>query len=266
MMNVAGLDIGFSLTRRSSGVATLVDGQVRLGCYKAGDAACAPIVEAKSFRVIAIDGPIIPEGGDPLVKREVESLFASGPFQNRCKPGFSHVPGTGKRLREAACAAADRLAAAAPRDETQAVLQPVRAGNVVETFPNAFLGVCLSDQSYGGMPRPLKRGKFDWLYDRWVEQGLVASLPLPDGSEQLRQLFASTKNHDERGALVCLLAALLVARGTFTAVGDEAGGWFFLPPSDVWQPWALKALEEGCKQRNGKGAKLRAEEGSAPPV
>jgi len=34
--------------------------------------------------------------------RPVERLFSSGLFQNRCKPGMSHVRGTGTSLREAA--------------------------------------------------------------------------------------------------------------------------------------------------------------------
>ena len=46
VMNVAGLDIGFSRTRPSCGVATLVSGRVQLCCYMAGDAACDPIIDA----------------------------------------------------------------------------------------------------------------------------------------------------------------------------------------------------------------------------
>ena len=129
----------------------------------------------------------------------------------------------------------------------------------METFPNTFLGVCLSDQSYREMPRPLRRGrKFDWLYDQWVSiPALVASLPLPDGSEQLPHLVACTKNHDERAALVCLLAALLVAQGAFTAVVRRCSGGlvFLLVPVRGGKPWARKALEEGRQRWN----KIRCE-------
>jgi hypothetical protein len=64
----------------------------------------------------------------------------------------------------------------------------------------------------------------------------VGSLAFQGEAEPILEQFLGTKNHDKRAALVCLLAACLVARGTFTAVGDGAGGWFFLPPWDVWQP------------------------------
>ena len=99
-MNVAGLDIGFSRTRPSCGVATLVSGRVQLCCYMAGDAACDPIIDAGPFHVVAIDGPITPKGGrDPWVRRAVESLFASGCFPQRlCEWRASHVPGTGKAI------------------------------------------------------------------------------------------------------------------------------------------------------------------------
>lgn len=243
----------------------LVRGPFHLGCYKSGDAACAPIIEAGPFRVIAIDGPIVPKGGnDPWIPRGVERLFASGLFQRRCKPGASHVSGTGRQFREAACTAADRLAASAPHGEMRPLLPLVRAGSVVETFPNTFLGVCLSDKSFREMPR-LRRGrKFDWLYDEWVHHELVKSLPLPDVSGQLSQRFACTRDHDERAALVCLMAALLVANGTFLAVGDPVGGWFFLPPFRAWQPWARDELVKGCQQLNRKGVMVRVEEVSVP--
>jgi hypothetical protein len=97
---VAGLDVGFSLTRKSSGVAILKEGRLELSRHFGG-AAMAPILAAGPFEVIAIDGPIVPAGGDPLVFRGVERLFASGLFQNRCKPASSHVQGTGRALRQA---------------------------------------------------------------------------------------------------------------------------------------------------------------------
>ena len=193
--------------------------------------------------------------------RTVERLFASGPFQRRCKPGFSHVIGTGLRLREAAGRAADCLATVATPDETLAPFPRVRPESIVEAFPNAFLGVCLDDRCYGAMPA-LRRGrKFDWLYDQWVRHELVTRLPLPGDLEELPRRFAGTSDHEERAALICALTAVLTARGAFTAVGDKAGGWFFLPPWETWQCWARVAVEAGCDRL---GAELRIERGSRP--
>lgn len=42
--------------------------------------------------------------------------------------------------------------------------------------------------------------------------------------------FDRESDHELRAAIVCLLTALLVAKGHYLAVGDEVGGWFFLPP------------------------------------
>ena len=264
MIRVAGLDVGLALERRTSGAATIIDRHIHLSREKGGARACAPIISAGPFQVIAVDGPIVPKGSDLRRPRAVERLFASGRFQRRCKPGFSHVPGTGLQLRACAGAAADCLTDAATLDETSAPFPRVRPGSIVEAFPNAFLGVCLEERCYGEMPG-LRRGrKFDWLYDQWVRHDLVTRLPLPGGLQGLPRLFASTSDHEERAALICALTALLTARGTFTAVGDEAAGWFLLPPWEVWQPWACDAVETGCERLNALGAKLRIERGTPP--
>lgn len=263
MVRLAGLDVGLALERRTSGIATIVERQIDLCRCRGGAHACAPILAAGPFQVIAIDGPIVPADSDPRSARAVERLFASGLFQRRCKPGFSHVRGTGRRLRTAAGSAADRLTAAAPLANASPAFPRVRPGGIVEAFPNAFLGVCLDDRCYASMPA-LRRGeKFDWLYDQWVREELVARLPLPGELEELPRVFARTSNHDERAALVCVLTALLTARGTFTAVGNEAQGWFFLPPWEAWQPWAKDAIDAGRKRLNALGAGLTIVRGAA---
>jgi hypothetical protein len=269
MTRVAGLDVGLALKRKTSGVATVLGRHIALSRCQGGAHACEPIFEharrGGPFQVIAIDGPIVPTDGDACSTRMVERLFASGCFQRRCKPGFSHVPGTGLSLRKAAGSAADYLAAAAPLVEASPAFPRARPGSgIVEAFPNAFLGVCLDDQCYGAMP-PLKRGrKFDWLYSQWVWHELVERLPLPGDLEELPRRFARTSDHEERAALVCALTGLLTACGTFTAVGDETGGWFFLPPWETWQSWARDAIEAGCDRLNALGSKLRIERGSRP--
>jgi hypothetical protein len=42
--------------------------------------------------------------------------------------------------------------------------------------------------------------------------------------------------------LICALTAVCVVRGLYTAVGDEHGGFFFLPPLNRWQEWARDQL------------------------
>jgi hypothetical protein len=55
--------------------------------------------------------------------------------------------------------------------------------------------------------------------------------------------MSNTRNHDERAALVCLLTAAGVAEGKYTAVGNAATGYFFLPPWSMWQSWARQEID-----------------------
>ena len=53
-----------------------------------------------------------------------------------------------------------------------------------------------------------------------------------------RDVFEQTTNHDERAALICLLTAMFAVGGDTAIVGDDHGGWFWLPPIDLWADWA----------------------------
>jgi hypothetical protein len=50
--------------------------------------------------VIAIDGPLLPEGAPHDIRRHVESVFIRAPFHNRCRSDLSHH-GVGLELRQA---------------------------------------------------------------------------------------------------------------------------------------------------------------------
>ena len=43
---------------------------------------------------------------------------------------------------------------------------------------------------------------------------------------------------------VCLLTAAAVWAGKYVAIGEPHGGFVFLPPWQLWQPWAGIALHE----------------------
>ena len=53
----------------------------------------------------------------------------------------------------------------------------------------------------------------------------------------------TNQNHEQKAALICLLTAAALAAGRYTAVGDPAGGYFFLPPWEAWAPWARQEVE-----------------------
>lgn len=121
----------------------------------------------------------------------------------------------------------------------------VVAENIVEAFPNAFLGVLLPDESFEQIPRG--RGKkFDALFESVRGRGILLKLldELEWADSALREALATNAQHDERAALICAITAICVWRGRYTAVGDEDGGWFFLPPWEYWQPWAQRAIDQ----------------------
>jgi hypothetical protein len=244
-VQLVGLDVGFSRTRASSGVATLARGVVRVGRARATWSDRIRLLRAiRRAAVAAIDAPVLPALDHAV--RPCERLLARGLFQRRCKPGFSHVPGTGLRLREAGMETARQL-----QDLVSDAMPPVAfprvfdARNVVEAFPNAFLGVCVDESLYESAP-PLPRGrKFDWLYDTWCAAKLFErfvaceNIPLPDA---VPSVCRANHDHDERAALVCLLTAACVAAGHYVAIGEPCGGYLFLPPWPLWAAWARAEL------------------------
>ncbi len=247
-LNLGGLDVGFSPRKRTAGIGRYSGGKCVFSCCFGSDAE-AELARFGIYDLIAIDGPILPEGSKNLAMvRPVERLLSKGLFQKRCKPGMSHVRGTGIRLREASGFAASFAAHLTSGSRVTTSFPCVRDGAVIEAFPNAFLGVCLEDEVFGKMP-VLNRGeKFDWLYYHWREKRLVKKLTSLSLRERFYfdETFHRTAHHEHRAALVCLLTALCVSRGQFTAVGEERGGWLFLPPWECWAEWAREAAENGA--------------------
>lgn len=244
-MQLIGLDVGFAETAATSGVAALAEGVVRVGRATAAAADRMRLLRGISrATVIAIDAPVLPEMDYAL--RPCERLLSRGAFQRRCKPGFSHIKGTGLQLRQAGMDTASQLRGLASEELLPARFPRVfGACNIVEAFPNAFLGVCVEASNFESAPT-LRRGKkFDWLYDDWCRAGRFARAATTI-SPALPETFASqceqNRQHDERAALVCLLTAACVATGRYTAVGEPQGGYLFLPPWSLWSEWAQEQL------------------------
>lgn len=245
-MNLVGLDVGFSATRRTSGVARFQSGRLNLGRATSYWGSRAAVLGTGNATVAAIDAPLVPrQHWERWEPRACERLFTLGLFQRRCKPGLSHVRGTGRQLRSAGLETADQLTPMLIGDSGLSFPRVLLEKNLIEAFPNAFLGVSIPDSRYKLMPK-LKRGKkFDWLYGQWLEIEASSSLVHSvDPTGQLFQRFMRCNDHEERAALVCLLTAGVVALGQFTAIGDSMGGYFFLPSFDFWSDWARQELEK----------------------
>jgi hypothetical protein len=246
-MQLIGLDVGFSATKATSGVATLVGTTLAVGRATGASVTRRKLLtNVSTADVVAIDAPLLRMLDSRI--RSCERLFARGQFQRRCKAGFSHVKGTGLQLRNAGFESAEQLEDITSLRSLTTPSPLVRSPrNIVEAFPNAFLGVCVSSEQYISMPR-LRRGrKFDWLYTEWCRTGgfrlIVDAL-----RHVLPESFAAdcegNRDHEERAALVCLATAASVAAGRYTAVGEPFRGYFFLPPWPLWADWARMELDE----------------------
>jgi len=240
-----GVDVGFSKTRDTTGI-TCLDGD-KLDLSRAGtswESRKARIPTDFEPDVIAIDGPLLPQGVDELVRRRCELTFIRDPFRNRCKPGLSDFE-TGLMLRRATAETYAQFRQVAT-DSTRSTRMTVVSygGLIVEAFPNAFLAVLLPDEEFLSSPK-LRRGqRFDWLYERVfssdrVKSALLQAVHLPDGV--WRQLSSQT-DQELRAALVCLVTAAFAAQGNAEKIGDADGGWFWLPPFCLWQDWTRDGL------------------------
>jgi predicted nuclease with RNAse H fold len=244
-MHLVGVDIGFSQRRRSNGIAVFRDGKLIRAERLSVNERDGALLDLRDLDAIAIDAPLLPPGTDERLPRYCERVFSRGPFQKRCKPGMSHIRGTGQLLREHGRRAAEQLLIAR---SFHASLQPLQRvwpdAPIVEAFPNAFLGVAVPEDDYLTATKFKRGGKFDWLYDRWIARGLfrhvVAAAQLPE--EIVRRCEAET-DHDVRAALVCLLTAAFAANGTAVAVGQALDGYFFLPPAHLWAQWAKESID-----------------------
>jgi len=237
-MKLLGVDVGFSAKRATTGIAWL-DGD-RLGVatartYKDDRRRKLPPDFHPSH--IALDGPLPPlSHGD--ARRLCEHALIHAPFHNRCKPGLSDF-GSGLRLRRESWAAFEEFGGDLAASIT-------REGLVAEAFPNAFLGVMTPAEAYPRAPKGRRGKRFDWLYDEVAATGRLARelSDLLDLPVEVCIRLRRERNHEKRAALICLITAALAAQRIATTVGDEAGGWFWLPPRSLWQPWAVAGLDQ----------------------
>jgi predicted nuclease with RNAse H fold len=244
-MHLVGVDIGFSERRRSNGIAVVRDGKLIRAERLSVSERDAALRELRDVDAAAIDAPLLPPGTADTHPRYCERVFSLGPFQKRCKPGMSHIRGTGQRLREHGRQAAEQLLVAGSFHPSRHPMPRVWPdAPIVEAFPNAFLGVAVPDNDYLAATKIKRGGRFDWLYDRWIDRGLfrsvVAAAQLPG---QIAARCETETDHDVRAALVCLLTATFAANGTAVVIGHDLDGYFFLPPAHLWAQWAKKSID-----------------------
>jgi hypothetical protein len=158
------MDVGFSTTERTTGLAWRVAGRIEVALAATPwETRWAMLPEGVTFDLAALDGPILP-GAPGTAARACEAVFNRRPFWNRCKPGLSHH-GRGVDLRRAGATAAAQIAAVLGKTAFLSGPEVLAGVPIVEAFPNAFLGVMLPAEIYAAR-KPARRKKSDWLYER----------------------------------------------------------------------------------------------------
>lgn len=244
MTDIVGIDAGLTLKERTSGVCrTGASGFALHHTYIDKISRAGVLAPLRRFDCLAVDAPVLPRNVLHYNSRPVESLFMRGAYQTRCKPGASHVAGTGQALRRSGCDTAVQFAAetfaqgAVPYPRVQA------DQNIVEAFPNAFLGVML-DQMVIADAAVGRGDKTDTFFSLCNTTGAFLALKrhLAWTDCAFWNAFPTTTQHDELAALVCAATAVCAHVGKYVAVGEPQGGYFFLPPWSLWRPWAKQAL------------------------
>ena len=239
--SVLGVDVGFSLRRRSSAICRLdwstthVSWSIERFRATPEDLVAAVRKTAGGAELIgaAFDGPLKVGLGEITRYRLAERLLTVRfqPFIG--KPEGSNSP-VGLALHRQANLCVEAVLAHA--NVASAVHRPAIHGRAIfEAFPSSFLGQMIDD------PKALvtRRGnRSDIYYQHLANNGRLESLVgrfLP--GRAVATPFSAVTNHDNRAGLVCALTALCIGGGEFVAVGDE-DGWIILPPRDLVRDWA----------------------------
>ena len=249
MSTLLGVDVGFSERSKTTGLAWRIGAQIET-CLAGSswDARRSLLPRDTQFSLAALDAPVLAVDA-PNSARSCEAVFYRGPFWNRCRPGLSHH-GRGLALRIAGSDAASQFKSVLASGRTAYGPEVLPGVPIIEAFPNTFLGVLVPETLYFTNIKDKKQPRSDWLYERAVECGALARVLRHLGWNDHGTVVQveTESNHDRRAALICLLTAGFAHAGNATIIGDPIGGWFWLPPKALWEPWALQGLEEALSR------------------
>lgn len=268
-----GIDVGFSASKRSTGVA-VIDRATRTvvseGLFVDTSAEATRrllkllgSMNAESVH-FAIDGPFA-SAVAPTRMRLVERFFSSGPFASAPsggRPALRLMPANtpmGSPFLASTRTIADALVGQSHREARLLTGAKLSPGNLVEIFPTVFMAMLLPPHAYNG-----DRGEHtDDLWNRLVFSAGPARLApiacLRDYVSLIEavELAAASDRHDLRAAAVSAIAADWHAGGacevgnkqaiSFMGTSDEFG--FLLPPREKMDPTFAALLDEHWSHR-----------------
>ncbi len=247
-MNYMGIDVGHSESKPTTGLCLITLDQTKLQwqCCNTVTQDDKRLVDIRrlvpagtALAAVGIDGPLASDLQIVNCYRATEALLSRGSFQSRCKPGPTNS-NNGQALHQHATELANLVLRLQSSKHLNLGIAShpdrIHPSRIVEVFPNAFLGVLLSDDDFQNIKKPIKRGKkSDVFWEIAVKNGYLLKLieHLAPGTLLARPLDSIT-DHDHRAAFICALAALCVAENKYVGVGDPQYGDIFLPPCQVW--------------------------------
>ena len=198
---------------------------------------------AGPFDLIAIGGPVLPPNELNYDKRSCERVIRWGPFLVRCGHHHPSDERQGRLFRRAGCDTAFQWKEAALGLLPTPYPQIQQPSGLMEVVPNAFMSVMIPDHLFDS--ELAGRVRVGSLHQACTSQGLWKALESATrwNDAALWRSIATHEGHDERSALICLVAATCVCSGTYVALGDPVGGYFFLPPWPLWQRWSRNGLD-----------------------
>ncbi|MET3924420.1 hypothetical protein [Devosia sp. 2618] len=243
---VLGVDVGGSLTRRSTAVCRLswtpsaVSWTIERCTAEPVQrrTSIERVVAGQALLAAAFDGPLA-RGFEAISRyRPAERMLTRGLGRHIGKPGQSNTP-VGRALNEQANACAGAVLSLGVLAEARHT-EAIDRFAVAEAFPSAYLGLLLGDPA--AVPA-VRSNRSDQYFAALAGHGTLSAIVrrfLP-GRELATGPVAIT-NHDDRAAFVCALTALGLAGGDYCAVGDPYDGWIILPPMSLIAPWAQGLL------------------------
>ena len=269
-----GIDVGYSKTRRSTGLCLLEVTPTTIGweCLNTGTDAALRLKDLRRLVPrgthllgVGIDGPLTPCLKLVRHYRSSDALLTRGVFSRRGKPGATNAP-SGQQLHCHATLLAEivlklqneghfTLAPATHPD-------PVHPSRILEVFPNAFLSVILPDAAFEVL-RP-KRNASDLFWEAAVPEArrpayvgpyLMRLMKSLAPNRRLATPLESVVDHDYRAAILCALAVFCADQNRYVLSGDPIDGDIILPPHEFWgdgpngasEPWAETALRKSVK-------------------
>ena len=262
-----GIDVGYSKTRRSTGLCllTITPSTIRWQCLNTGaaepqrlhDLRCL-VPRGAHLLGVGIDGPLTPGLRVVPHYRSSDALLTRGVFSKRGKPGATSAP-SGQQLHLHATYLAKLVLklqekghfTLAPSIHTN----PVHSSRILEVFPNAFLSVLLPDAAFHSLSLNRNASDVFWMVAVDLETYLHKLIESLAPDRTLETPLESVVDHDHRAALLCALAVLCAHQNRYVLSGDPVDGDIILPPHEFWgagemgasEPWAETALRKSVK-------------------